>query len=272
MEWSMNARKLGKKWFLAGLVFSGLIILTPLSFAQPFSADNQGNYFNKDWLYWEVNDQTGLNVRSSQELIAMLQRPRSQWKRVDPTKWAPRWMLPQGYMVKAKSIQGSVLLTDIRSNPWIITDLGAGGIGVVRANSNFVSPPYWQEPLYPDSNGDYSSAYRTQHMYWEIVDPDPAGLNLRMLPEFAKTYDSADGDTPSGPVSSWPVVGQVYKGTILRSVASNLGTMGFTDSNGANWLLVYRRPTDTWHNHDNVAFVRANAKFIRPIAGPLMKP
>jgi hypothetical protein len=272
MKGETKVNKIKKMLLGVGILFLLCYPITGVQ-GQSFSADAQGNYFNKNHIYWSVSDQTGLNVRTGPALLKMLQTPRSQWKGVDPKTWSAHWQLPYEYMIQAKPVQGSVMLVDVRGNPWLIADLGSGRIGVVRANSNFITPPFWQEPIQTESNGDYStSACRTQHVYWEVVDPDPVGLNQRMLPTYAREYDSVEGDFPSLPVSKWPIVGSVRKGTILRSAPQNLGLICPQDSNGSTWILLRLKPSDTWKNHDSVGFVRANIKYIRPIAGPVMKP
>jgi hypothetical protein len=255
---------------LIGLAFYSQ---TTESKAQSFFADKNGNFTNKSHIHWEVVDPTGLNVRSSPQLVSMLKKPRSQWTSVDPNTWSPQWKLPQGYMIQAQLVQSSVLIFDVRGNPWLIIIVGNKGVGVVRASQNYISPPSWSEPIKADSNGNFcSKASTSQHMFWEIVDSDPAGVNQRMQAGFAKTYDHADGDFPTEPIASWPIVGRVQKGTILRAVLGNLGTICHQDANGSTWLLLRRKSSDTWKNYESVAFVRANIKFVRPVAGPILKP
>ena len=119
----------------------------------------------------------------------------------------------------------------------------------------------------PDSNGDYSR--RDIHLYWEVVDPDPAGLNCRM--ERGCTFlDISGADETCHSFYRNPfqvdVIGALKAGEQFKSYPSNVGGV-FRDNNNAPWLFV----GENYSGGVSGCFVRANRDFVKPINAPNIK-
>lgn len=101
-----------------------------------------------------------------------------------------------------------------------------------------------------DNNGDYHpSDPNNPHMSWrwEVVDPDPNGLNCRYL---NRTEGSPTG---SNDFYNYPV-----SNTLMRGETFNSPQIVYDDRN-LPWLWVGSSAT----NH--ICFVRANSSFVRPV-------
>ncbi|NDD30296.1 MAG: hypothetical protein EB084_18720 [Proteobacteria bacterium] len=208
------------------------------------------------WIWWEVTAPDA-EVRSSSQLDALLKTPRSRWTRVDPSRWAATGMLPRGYVARARVVDGSTIIKDAAGHGWLVVDLGQGRTAVTPATGRAL----WAsdaEPVKAQANGDYR---RTPHVFWQVIDPDPHGLNARQHPRFPRQYDAADAVWPDGPVVDWPVVGAIPRGTVLEAVRGNVGVVHQRDDNGSVWLLV--------HYGQDLVFVRWNKRFVVPVAGPV---
>jgi len=118
----------------------------------------------------------------------------------------------------------------------------------------------------PRENGDFS---RSSHNSWEVVDPDPNGLNCRML-EGIENYDELIARDMTDrnftfDIGNWPVVGTLERG---QDFQIELGPAGFGviyDTKDRPWIYVER--TDEAGAPRN-CFVRANSSFVRPIPIP----
>ena len=84
----------------------------------------------------------------------------------------------------------------------------------------------------PNNQGDYMG--RAYHTYWEVVDPDPNGLNCRMTNSSFEELMRADNRTPFE-FFNWSLVGILKQGQRFESFPSNAaGT--FNDTRGLPWL------------------------------------
>jgi len=63
-------------------------------------------------------------------------------------------------------------------------------------------------------NGDYPQC---SHIYWEVTDKDPEGLNGRLATDFPSGHASPSSIWPEGPISRWPVVRKFHCGSILTA-------------------------------------------------------
>lgn len=245
----MGMRKL---LFVVLLVVAGATSVV----AHPPAVEEGGGYRNNTWSWWQVCAE-GVDVRTSTALKTLLETPRARWPEVDPMTWSPTWTLPRGYVARARVVDGTTLLTDGRGERWLIIDLGQGRTGVAPANGRCFWPSD-AEPVKPDAKGDYR---RTPHVFWEVVDPDPPGLNARQHPKFPRASEIETASWPEGRVSDWPVVAKIPKGTVLQALSGNVGVLWYRDTSGAVWLLV--------HHGQGLVFVRWNQRFVRPVAGPV---
>ena len=118
----------------------------------------------------------------------------------------------------------------------------------------------------PDDNGDYRVLH---HRYWEVIDDDPAGLNGRLALNFPPAWFPPGNKVLKESINNWPVIRRFRKGTILVSNAAPEGTEIFCEGeeNGKSWLKVNLAPKNTGsHGQEILCFVRANNRYIRPIA------
>lgn len=109
----------------------------------------------------------------------------------------------------------------------------------------------------PDHAGDFHP--RTLQRDWAVVDTDPAGLNGRLATNFPQNWEDPRETWPSSEVLQWPVVASFAPGSRLKAVHGNLGAIFLQDRSGRSWLMVFRP------DGRGVCFVRANARFIRPV-------
>ncbi|MCT7969736.1 hypothetical protein NG799_25825 [Laspinema sp. D1] len=104
-----------------------------------------------------------------------------------------------------------------------------------------------------DENGDYyivNGQGSGMPYEWEVVDPDPNGLNCRELDRSARNIND---------IYNFPIRTALPTGERISSPRINL------DDRGLPWLWVGSSATRY------PCFVRANSRFVRPIR-PLPKP
>ncbi|MBD2546208.1 hypothetical protein [Planktothricoides raciborskii] len=104
-----------------------------------------------------------------------------------------------------------------------------------------------------DENGDYYIIGGEGGSYmpyvWEVVDPDPNGLNCRLM-----NRRQSNGTNGSGrDIYNFPVSHRFLAGEELPSAGINL------DDRGLPWVWVGTSATTS------ICFVRANTKFVRPV-------
>jgi hypothetical protein len=117
---------------------------------------------------------------------------------------------------------------------------------------NFVSAQPSTNP-----KGDYQIKYEQ----WEVVDPDPQGLNCRALPAVVENPSDAVWSSGLDDISKWVVVERFRKGKRLTAAIGRLGDQRvIIDNQGNPWLYVNRR------NSQKGCVVRANNRFIKPVA------
>jgi len=140
-------------------------------------------------------------------------------------------------------------------------------IGLVLAGTIGISTSAIAIPV-PNQQGDYPIPALRQrggrHVNWQVVDPDPQGLNCRM----AKQFQGFSVDGANAPqelfqrnrhtISQWAVVTKFNRGQRLRAVTGNLANqIMLVDRQGKPWLPVNSPKGD--------CFVRANSRFIQPL-------
>ena len=236
-----------------------LLLLTTLSARADVPVpDGRDHYPPNRWTAWEVcRSPSGVDVRTSPQLRTLLRTPRARWGAVDPASWPCTWTLPRGYVATARVVDGSTIITDSKGAPWLVLDLGDQRVGVAPA----LGRVFWaadSEPTKPDANGNFR---RTTHTFWQVIDPDPNGLNVRLHPRFPSRYEDDREPWPESPVRSWPVIGTVARGDIVQARRGNVGVIHVTDPSGARWLMIAYG--------QGVGFVRWSTPFVRPVAGPV---
>lgn len=113
-----------------------------------------------------------------------------------------------------------------------------------------------------DANGNYIG--RPYHSYWQVVDPDPNGLNCR-IPRGCSFDDIMGNSCPgfNGNYLDYQLRGTLQTGERFKSFPNNAaGT--FSDRRRLPWLFVGQ-------NYDgglSGCFVRANSSFVKSIAEP----
>lgn len=112
----------------------------------------------------------------------------------------------------------------------------------------------------PDGRGEYSR--RTLHTHWQVVDPDPQGMNGRLAPDFPNNYEDSRIPWPTSEPLSWPVVARFPSGSSLQACTGNLGVLRIKDSQGRYWMMV-KRPKGS-----GFCFVRSHQRFLRPVPPP----
>lgn len=107
-----------------------------------------------------------------------------------------------------------------------------------------------------DKNGDYILPF--SHIYWEVADKDPNGLNGRLSKDFPVNWNDARTKWPNSNVAKWPVVARFGYGKVLNAVNGNRGINRMLDANGKPWLMIEI-------SKGKYCFVRANKKYIVPV-------
>ena len=109
----------------------------------------------------------------------------------------------------------------------------------------------------PCSVGDYWTRSEHTWLHWEVTSTE---LNGRLTP--AWPLDEEDPEALLGidwVVPQWPVVAKFSKGDLLYAVTDENGGDLIKDIDGGTWMKV-RAP------QGGFCFIRANAKYVRPVA------
>lgn len=248
------------------LLLLTLFLLAAPALADPFRpprADAHGDYREETFHeYWQVvdPDPQGLAARRH-GLLPLHTEGEPSWPDRHILSWPTVRRLKKGTVLVLEPGVANPMLDD-RHKPWLaVWRLGHAeeGFFLVRANKAFLRPVRHPLPE-PDSRGDYSG--RTEQSRWKVVDPDPAGLNGRMSPRFPADPGDARAEWPPLAIGQWPVVARFAPGTVLTAVRGNVGSILVEDLEGRPWLLV-RTP------RGGLCFVRANQKFLRPLASEI---
>lgn len=116
-------------------------------------------------------------------------------------------------------------------------------------------------PIPDKKTGDYA---RASHKYWQVVDPDPKGLNCRMG-SYTKEQIYNASNTIKMDIFNWRVVGTLKR---EQSFENELGPAGFGiiyDTQKKPWMFVDKVYAKGAPKH---CFVRANSKYIKPVPPP----
>ncbi|MDY7024518.1 MAG: hypothetical protein SWJ54_24740 [Cyanobacteriota bacterium] len=122
------------------------------------------------------------------------------------------------------------------------------------------SPVFAENSLpQPDEMGDYRS--QINHLYWQVVDPDPNGLNCRMGE--SSIQEVWNIDSPRYPeIGTWSVVTTLQTNEVFKAELTYGGFLATFDQNFNPWIFVEEKSDGTPAN----CFVRANNNFVQPIA------
>jgi len=116
-----------------------------------------------------------------------------------------------------------------------------------------------------DGTGDYST--RSSHLSWQVVDPDPNGLNCRMG-EYGELeiFEGAPPTPDSDPrevvldIGNWPPVATLQTGQQFKTRLNLGGWFNVYDLNNKPWMFVNESDGGTAG-----CFVRANDQRVRPV-------
>ncbi|MGC9525444.1 MAG: hypothetical protein ACP5D7_07885 [Limnospira sp.] len=114
----------------------------------------------------------------------------------------------------------------------------------------------------PNDKGDYIG--NSSHAYWQVVDPDPQGLNCRMGEQSIKEIWSPD-NPGFPPIGSWPVVSTLSENEVFEGQLSYGGFVFTFDQNRDPWIFIKNKSDGTPAN----CFVRANNLFVQPVEEPI---
>ncbi len=125
-----------------------------------------------------------------------------------------------------------------------------------------ITPTWAAQPLpEPNAQGNYVSL--SSHLYWQVVDSDPNGLNCRM--GNSSIEEIWNPDNPGFPsISNWPVVATFKPDEIFRAQVSYSGFVFTRDAQFLPWIFVKKKLDGTPAN----CFIRANSALIKPVEQP----
>ncbi|MCB8785947.1 hypothetical protein [Planktothrix agardhii] len=126
-----------------------------------------------------------------------------------------------------------------------------------------ITPTWAAQPLpEPNAQGNYVSL--SSHLYWQVVDSDPNGLNCRM--GNSSIEEIWNPDNPGFPsISNWPVVATFKPDEIFRAQVSYSGFVFTRDAQFLPWIFVKKKLDGTPTN----CFIRANSALIKPVEEPM---
>ncbi|WP_144017676.1 hypothetical protein [Planktothrix sp. PCC 11201] len=123
--------------------------------------------------------------------------------------------------------------------------------------------PTWAAQSLPEPNAQGNYVSLSSHLYWQVVDADPNGLNCRM--GNSSIEEIWNPDNPGFPsISNWPVVATFKPDEIFRAQVSYSGFVFTRDDQFLPWIFVKKKLDGTPAN----CFVRANSALIKPVEEP----
>ncbi len=123
--------------------------------------------------------------------------------------------------------------------------------------------PTWAAQSLPEANAQGNYVSLSSHLYWQVVDPDPKGLNCRM--GNASIEEIWNPDNPGFPsISNWPVATTLKPEEIFRAQVSYSGFVFTRDDQFLPWIFVKKKLDGTPAN----CFVRPNSALIKPVEEP----
>ncbi|MCT7963480.1 hypothetical protein NG799_03245 [Laspinema sp. D1] len=117
--------------------------------------------------------------------------------------------------------------------------------------------------IFPKNNaqGDYTG--KSDHIYWQVVDPDPNGLNCRMGD---RTIDQVWNPSAGAlDIGTWSVTGTLPPDSTFQAALSPGGFVLTFDANNQPWMFV---ESSNGPEQTSNCFIRANSKYITPIIPP----
>jgi hypothetical protein len=114
----------------------------------------------------------------------------------------------------------------------------------------------------PDEVGDYIG--NSNHVYWQVVDPDPQGLNCRMGEQSIEEIWNPD-NPGFPPIGSWPAVTTLQENEVFEGKLSYGGFIFTFADNRDPWIFIKNKSDGTPAN----CFVRANHLFVQPVEEPI---
>jgi hypothetical protein len=110
--------------------------------------------------------------------------------------------------------------------------------------------------------GDYVKAESPQRVYprWQVVDPDPQGLNCRALDSTGSPLN-LDLPLDQRDISNWPVTKTFPTGAEMRGVSGRDGYLPIQieDDQGKSWIAISQG------DRGGQCLVRANSQYVRPL-------
>lgn len=123
--------------------------------------------------------------------------------------------------------------------------------------------PTWAAQSLPEPNAQGNYVSLSSHLYWQVVDADPKGLNCRM--GNASIEEIWNPDNPGFPtIGNWPVATTLKPEEIFRAQVSYSGFVFTRDEQFLPWIFVKKKLDGTPAN----CFVRANSALIKPVEEP----
>jgi hypothetical protein len=123
--------------------------------------------------------------------------------------------------------------------------------------------PTWAAQSLPEPNAQGNYVSLSSHLYWQVVDADPNGLNCRM--GNSSIEEIWNPDNPGFPsISNWPVAVTFKPDEIFRAQVSYSGFVFTRDDQFLPWIFVKKKLDGTPAN----CFVRANSALIKPVEEP----
>lgn len=113
----------------------------------------------------------------------------------------------------------------------------------------------------PKTNEQGDFIGKSNHLYWEVVDPDPQGLNCRMgNSPLSQIWDPRTGALEIG---SFPVKGTLQQNQTFEAKLTPGGFVITFDSNNNPWIFV---ESSAGENSVSNCFVRANEQYVKPVS------
>lgn len=239
-------------------------------------ADKDGEYAGRyPYPIWRVvdPDPSGLNGRLAADFPKDWDSCNARWPKMDESmyQWPVIRTFRKGSLLMGQTTNaGSAVMGAFirvgnaeKVERWLFVKLGLNGeLCFVRAKSQYIEPVKLYTPK-PDKNGDYSP--EALWLKWQVVDKDPGGLNCRCSTDFPSNPVTAPSSSwPKLNIQQWPVVETLKSGTELSTFFTNEGLSIVKDTGGKPWLLI--SIYDREKKQTFPCFVRANSRFIKPIA------
>lgn len=116
----------------------------------------------------------------------------------------------------------------------------------------------------PDPRGNYTAAQSMNWETWQVIDPDPSGLNCRVSQDFDRMWRKHllyEGIPSDMNISRWQVKRVFSPGTILFADLAPAGNSILTDHYGKPWMKIRIDSED----ESSICIIRAHQNYIKPV-------